>query len=100
MSFQCKYRGQSAGGNDSQDCNWPWCDCDPKTDEVIAHFQECGLSLIEDGTIDRIKTVLGNMAAETWRPWWNIWTSRWKISDEPLRADAKKLLEALEWRGL
>jgi hypothetical protein len=38
----CKVR--RAGKTDPpQDCDWPFCGCDPHADKVIAHLQECGL---------------------------------------------------------
>ncbi len=66
------------------------------------------------GVLGRAATILGNMTAENFtfehgrwigprpglRPWWNFWTSRWAVSDEPLRADAKSVLpmiRQLKW---
>ena len=36
--------------------------------------------------------ILHNMALERRRPWWDIISGRWIISDEPLRNDAANLL--------
>lgn len=36
----------TAGGNAPQDCNWPFCGCDPKANEVLEAIQESGLSLV------------------------------------------------------
>lgn len=39
----CAARAQStAGGNDPQDCNWPFCGCDKKATEVLQVLIECG----------------------------------------------------------
>jgi hypothetical protein len=47
----CKARAAStAGGNDPQDCNWPWCGCDPLADRVLAAIQEQGLVIVKEGT--------------------------------------------------
>jgi hypothetical protein len=38
----CKVR--RAGKTDPpQDCDWPFCGCDPHADKVIAHLQECNM---------------------------------------------------------
>jgi hypothetical protein len=29
-----------------QDCNWPWCGCDPAVDKVLAAIQESDMALI------------------------------------------------------
>lgn len=43
--------------------------------------------------LERAETILCNMAKENWnRRWWQFWVSRWEISDEPLRGDARNLL--------
>jgi hypothetical protein len=40
--FTCAAR--AAGKTDPpQDCDWPWCGCDPHADKVIAHLQECNM---------------------------------------------------------
>lgn len=57
------------------------------------------LEEIEDlkSVLRRCRTVLGNMAAESNPPpgWLSI-RSRWAISDEPLRHDAKNLLPVID----
>jgi hypothetical protein len=53
--------------------------------------------VMDDRTLlSRARTVLGNLAAENERPWWNFWTPRWPISHEPLRADAKNLVREID----
>ncbi len=46
--------------------------------------------------LERCRTILGNMAKENDKKWWQFWISRWEISDEPLRNDAKNLLPLIE----
>lgn len=46
----------------------------------------------EIALLKRCKVVLGNMAEENDRKWWQFWIPRWAISDEPLRGDAKNVL--------
>lgn len=50
-------------------------------------------------TLERCRTVLGNMASEYERAdrgWSFGWEPRWKIHHEPLRADAKNLLPIID----
>lgn len=44
--------------------------------------------------LERCYVVLGNLAMERENP--AVWQSRWPISHEPLRADAKALLPLLD----
>jgi hypothetical protein len=44
----CKARTANTGANDPQDCNWPFCGCDPAADKVIEAIQESGFTLIKD----------------------------------------------------
>ena len=46
--------------------------------------------------LERARTVLANMAKEQDRKWWQFWRSRWEISDEPLRGDAKSLIGIID----
>lgn len=46
--------------------------------------------------MDRIKTVLENLSLEN--KGWKRFFKRWKISDEPLRNDARELLKHILWR--
>lgn len=41
----CKARAGS--GADVQDCDWPWCGCDPVADRVLAAIQEQGLEIVK-----------------------------------------------------
>lgn len=40
-------------------------------------------------------TILNNMATENDRKWWEFWKSRWSVHHEPLRADAKSLIQQI-----
>lgn len=42
----CKARNANMGANDPQDCDWPFCDCDPAANRVIAGLQEAGLQIV------------------------------------------------------
>lgn len=42
--WRCKARSCNLGGSDPQDCDWPFCGCDPKADRVIEALQESGWS--------------------------------------------------------
>jgi hypothetical protein len=44
----------------------------------------------------RARVILRNMAQENVREWWEFWVPRWTISDEPLRNDARVLMEEME----
>lgn len=45
----CKARANgTAGGNDPQDCDWPWCGCDPLADRVLAAISEQGLKIVKE----------------------------------------------------
>jgi hypothetical protein len=46
--------------------------------------------------LERAQTILGNMAAEEHAGFPFFGATRWKISDEPLRADAKNLLPLID----
>lgn len=47
-TFLCAARHSDTGANDPQDCNWPFCGCDPYADKVIAAIQESGFTLVKD----------------------------------------------------
>ncbi len=38
----------TAGGNDPQDCDWPWCICDPVAGRVLAAISEQGLKIVKE----------------------------------------------------
>jgi hypothetical protein len=38
----CAARHSNTGANDPQECDWPFCGCDPYADKVIAALQESG----------------------------------------------------------
>jgi hypothetical protein len=41
----CKARSANVGANDPQDCDWPFCGCDPAADKVLETLQESGVCL-------------------------------------------------------
>jgi hypothetical protein len=43
--WQCKARISNMGASDPQECNWPFCGCDPTADKVIESLQESGCCL-------------------------------------------------------
>lgn len=44
----CKARAAgTAGGNDPQDCDWPWCCCDPVVGRILSAIQEQGLEIVK-----------------------------------------------------
>lgn len=45
QSWKCKAQPTAA---DPQDCDWPFCGCDPKADEVLAAISECGMTIVPD----------------------------------------------------
>lgn len=94
--FTCKYRNSGASGNDPQECAWPQCGCYQRANRVIDHIEECGFVIDDELLLERVRTVLWNMAEENELPWWNFWTSRWPISHEPLRSDARSLLPLID----
>lgn len=44
----CAAKHSDTGANDPQDCDWPFCGCDPKADKVIEAIQESGFTLVRD----------------------------------------------------
>lgn len=44
----CAAKHSDTGANDPQDCDWPFCGCDPKADKVIEAIQESGFTLVKD----------------------------------------------------
>lgn len=45
----CKARTASTAiGNAPQDCDWPWCGCDPVANRVLASIQEQGLKIVKE----------------------------------------------------
>lgn len=45
---ECKARtAGTAGGNLPQDCDWPWCGCDPHAERVLAAIDEQGLKIVK-----------------------------------------------------
>lgn len=41
----CKARASAS--DPPQDCDWPFCGCDPRADKVLATLQECGLEIVK-----------------------------------------------------
>ena len=51
LQWKCKARAAgTSGGIDPQDCDWPFCDCDPKANEVIAAIEESGYKIVKQET--------------------------------------------------
>lgn len=50
----------------------------------------------EQMVLKRCRTLLANMVAEQDRKWWQFWLSRWAISAEPLRNDARDMLSDID----
>jgi hypothetical protein len=42
IAWKCKADHSGMGGNDPQDCNWPFCGCDPYANKVIEAIEDCG----------------------------------------------------------
>lgn len=49
-----------------------------------------------DRLLERARTVLFNMAMENERKWWQFWIARWQINHEPLRGDARNVVNAID----
>ena len=45
LLFTCKARFANTGANDPQECDWPFCGCDPAAEKVIEALQESGCCL-------------------------------------------------------
>jgi rubrerythrin len=56
QSFTCKYRNSGVGGNDPQECAWPECGCDPAMNKVIEHYYECGLTLVKEDEVEKLRS--------------------------------------------
>lgn len=48
----CKAQKSGVGGSDPQDCDWPFCDCDPKAVKVLEAIQESGYVLTKEAPSD------------------------------------------------
>lgn len=47
--YACKAReAGTAGGNEGQDCDWPFCGCDPAATRVLSAIQEQGLTIVKE----------------------------------------------------
>lgn len=48
-TYQCAARkAGTAGGNSPQDCNWPFCGCDPHAEKVLEAIQESGYVIVPE----------------------------------------------------
>src|SRR6185312_10932188 len=43
----CAAQHSDTGPNDLQDCDWPFCGCDPKADKVIEAIEESGFKIVK-----------------------------------------------------
>lgn len=46
--FACKARASNTGANDPQDCNWPFCGCDPYANKVMDAIEESGFPIDQE----------------------------------------------------
>jgi hypothetical protein len=51
QAFECKARTGKA--DPPQDCDWPFCGCDPAAERVLTAIQESGLKLVREPTQDK-----------------------------------------------
>ncbi len=42
----CAAQHSDTGANDPQECDWPFCGCDPKADKVIEAIEESGFKIV------------------------------------------------------
>lgn len=56
-SFKCAARSANTGANDPQECDWPFCGCDPYADKVIAEIQEAGFTLVKDEDLLKMSSI-------------------------------------------
>jgi hypothetical protein len=66
VTWVCKARTANMGGNDSQECDWPVCGCDPYADKVIAALQESGVVFVRDGYDKAIRESAANDLLRAW----------------------------------
>lgn len=55
VQFKCKVRSANYGANEPQDCDWPFCGCDPYADKVIAAIEESGFVIISGSRLNEIE---------------------------------------------
>lgn len=46
IPWTCRARAANTGANDPQDCDWPFCGCDPYADKVIDAIEESGFEIV------------------------------------------------------
>lgn len=57
--WQCAARQRNIGP-DIQDCDWPFCGCDPYASKVLDAIAESGFKIVkDDGSTNSTKTVKG-----------------------------------------
>jgi hypothetical protein len=52
QAFECKARTGKA--DPPQDCDWPFCGCDPAAERVLTAIQESGLKLVREPTQEKL----------------------------------------------
>lgn len=67
-----------------QDCNWPFCGCDPKTNQIMSQLQECGIATTEPIAWESRTPVYKKYITETkfrkLRPAYQKWYKPYKCS--------------------
>lgn len=61
-SVVCAARHSDTGANDPQECDWPFCGCDPHADKVIESLLECGWMSGQEAS--RLKIAYGKLFNE------------------------------------
>jgi hypothetical protein len=57
-TFNCGALLSDVGTSDPQECNWPFCACDPHAEKVIAAILESGFSIVKDEDLLKIRNQL------------------------------------------
>jgi hypothetical protein len=78
-TFVCKARTSNMG---PQDCDWPFCGCDPYADKAIEAIQESGFTLLKD------QDLLRTANSELERPA-EEWTQKAADEDRPFETNAE-----------
>lgn len=87
----CKAQRSGVGGSDPQDCDWPFCDCDPKAEKVIEAIEESGFAVVN---VHEWQEVLC-CVAQVFDGWHNDGTA-WSEWDESVRKRVGELQQKLE----
>lgn len=56
--WECKaQKNPSPGGIEPQDCDWPWCGCDPAMEAILKELPEHGLTIQPERPRPKLKVV-------------------------------------------